>query len=214
MPIIPLTRSGVAPSVVTSADDFDMDGRSLLIQPFDDSQPAEGASNISYDLRVGGSYLDHRDTEPRTLAAGQKISISPGMAIIIETKEHVHFPKTLFGQIVPKVEWLQKGLANTPTKIDPGYNGPLAVTVFNHGSRTVTLEPGTAFCSMFVTDVDVDLLRPYDKPGKSLQGLGLGRWGRSYNRLLVEHGPLVAAISMLGAVVSAIVAVIVAVVAL
>lgn len=207
MSIVPLTNSGDVPSVVTSADQFDMDGRAVLIQPFDDTHP-KGTSNASYDLRVGSRYLDHRDTEPRTLPEGGKISISPGMAIIIETIEHVHFPKTLFGQIVPRVKWLQQGLANTPTKVDPGYRGPLAVTVFNHGARTVHLKRNEAFCSLFVTDVDTGGLRPYDKGGKSLEGLGMGFWRRAYERIVVEHAPLVAVISMLAAVASAVLAVI------
>jgi len=62
------------------------------------------------------------------LPDGDKICLQPGSAVIIETIESVQFPKSRFGHIVPKVSLLQNGLSNT-SKIDPGYNGHLLITV-------------------------------------------------------------------------------------
>lgn len=118
----------------------------------------------------GKHYRDHRSEKIITLTRDdEKIAILPGMAVIIQTLEHVEFPESRFGYILPRVSLLQKGLANTPTKIDPGYPGPLLVTTFNHGKRPIHLRKGERFCAMFVSTVEGPI-KPYNKPPKQLIG--------------------------------------------
>jgi hypothetical protein len=64
---------------------------------------------------------------------------------------------------------LQEGIANTPSKIDPGYKGHLLITAFNHGKRTVRLKRRQRFCALHLLRVD-EGARPYDKPGKHIVG--------------------------------------------
>jgi hypothetical protein len=64
---------------------------------------------------------------------------------------------------VPKVRLLQKGISNTSSKIDPGYDGLLLVTLFNLGKKPVTLKRGEKFCSLYVIEVGKGVI-PYDKP--------------------------------------------------
>ena len=171
MSIIALTVSNENPSIVTNSSEFDMSRQAVLIRDLDPAQiprpPRD--SNLSYDLRVGTRYRDHRDREPRTLKENGYIKISPQSAVIIRTMEEVRFPCGLFGHIVPKVSLLQDGVANTPTKIDPGYSGHLLITTFNHGRKAVKLKAGQPFCSMFLSTTAGDVA-PYDKPGKDLEG--------------------------------------------
>ena len=171
MPLLPLTIAGEPRTVVLTTEDFDHDGHAILIKAADESQlrPIGNECNISYDLRVGERYQDHRDRAAHELGEGDHIELLPGNSVIIETLEEVVFPRWLFGQIVPKVSLLQKGIANTPTKIDPGYSGPLLVTAFNHGKRPEQLKRGQRFCAMFVQTVG-EGVRPYSKPGKRLRG--------------------------------------------
>jgi dCTP deaminase len=89
----------------------------------------------------------------------------------------------MFGHIVPKVSLLQRGIANTPTKIDPGYNGALLITTFNHGSRAVKLKVGQPFCSMFIMRVEGDV-KPYARNGKDLEGEPRPDWRRSVRDFL------------------------------
>ncbi len=171
MAVIALTTMGPEPSVVTSSDQFDRDGPAILIQGGDRQQLEVDREecNASYDLRVGELFRDHRSLEGQELGASDEINLLPGNAVIIETEEWVEFPKWRFGQILPRVSLLQQGIANTPSKVDPGYKGRLLITAFNHGKRTVSLRRGQRFCSLHVFDV-TGAVRPYDKPGKRISG--------------------------------------------
>lgn len=197
MSVIPLTIAGPAPSVVTHAENFRLHGTAILIQDVDEAQlePREHECNVSYDLRVGNLYRDHKPRRPvESLDSDNDfITLLPGSAAIITTKEVVHFPTTIFGHILPRVTLLQNGIANTPTKVDPGYHGSLLITVFNHGRRTERLKRNAAFCALYLMSVAPEA-QPYDKPGKQLvgppQGRGLRRWVD-----WVEANPWIAIIS-------------------
>lgn len=160
-----------APSVVTSNDAFSREGSAILIQGGESGQLAadSDSGNVSYDLRVGQKFRDHRSPYHDDLGPSGEIVLLPGNAVIIETEELVKFPKCRFGQILPKVSLLQQGIANTPSKVDPGYEGHLLITAFNHGKRTVSLRRGQRFCSLHVFDVGGPV-QLYDKPGKQLLG--------------------------------------------
>jgi deoxycytidine triphosphate deaminase len=64
---------------------------------------------------------------------------------------------------------LQKGISNTSSKIDPGYNGNLLITVFNLGKKTIPLQRGERFCTLYLLQV-LDGARPYNKPQKRIDG--------------------------------------------
>ena len=91
----------------------------------------------------------------------------------------MRFPRRLFGQILPRVSLLALGIANTPSKIDPGYSGRLLITTFNHGKRTETLRRGQGFCSLHLLTVE-DGVIPFNGAGKQIGGLSrsspLQRW--------------------------------------
>jgi deoxycytidine triphosphate deaminase len=126
--------------------------------------------NASYDLRVGDKYKDHRNDIIHALKDEEDIQLLPGNAVIIETEEDVRFPDRLFGQILPRVRLLARGIANTPSKIDPGYSGHLLITTFNHGKRTQKLQRGGRFCSLHLLSVE-DGIRPFRDSSKQLEGL-------------------------------------------
>src|SRR5690242_5213260 len=131
MAVIPLIRDE---TVVSARDLFHRDREQVLILNLDESQlrpETKDESNVTYDLRVGDEYRDHRDTGKTDTGEHGRIVLFPSSAVIIQTLEHVHVPKFRFGYIVPKVSLLQQGISNTSSKVDPGYEGPLLVTVFN-----------------------------------------------------------------------------------
>ena len=172
MSVIPLV---VGQTVVTTKGDFEQSGarqgNALLIQNFDEDQLLPGSPNLSYDLRIGAVYKDHRDSGRRDLADDGSIVLLPGSAMVIETEEDLHMPRGMFGYIVPRVKWLQKGVSNTLSKVDPGYSGHLLVTLFNLGRKTAKIQGEECFCSLVVHRVgtvpDVFL---YDKPEKRITG--------------------------------------------
>ncbi|HEY3909634.1 MAG TPA: hypothetical protein VGM07_07065 [Stellaceae bacterium] len=151
-------------SVVTSSSEFRKDGTAVLIQHGDTEQLKIDSEecNDGYDLRVGAAYRDHRNDDAQVLSQNDTIILLPGNAVIIQTQEWVEFPELRFGQIFPKVGLLQRGVTNTPSKVDPGFHGHLLVTVHNYGRRKVCLRRGQRFCSLHVFSVKGPI-RPYKK---------------------------------------------------
>lgn len=150
------------------------DNTKLVILNLDKDQLTSDSGNASYDLRIGNRYRDFREPEAETLN-DDRIELKPQMAVVIETEEEVHFPPGMFGYILPKVSLLQKGISNTASKIDPGYGGKLQVTLFNLATQTINLKRGEKFCSLHVVDIrEGGTIRPYNKPGKSIEGEGKG----------------------------------------
>ncbi|MCF4968614.1 dCTP deaminase domain-containing protein [Nostoc sp. CMAA1605] len=174
MSVVPFILDGSNRTVVKSQQEYDeaggINGDVIFVQNLDTTQISDTeSSNASYDLRVGSEYRDHRDSGKTDLLDNGKISLQPGSAVIIETSETVHFPKSRFGHVVPKVSLLQDGLSNTSSKIDPGYRGKLSITVFNLGKRTIFLEKGQKFCTLYLLDVKEGVI-PYKKDGKKIRG--------------------------------------------
>ena len=181
MGVVPFSTSPPHPSVVFAPGEFRLDGPAVLIVNPDRQQLAEMQTgcNASYDLRVGDKFKDHRNATVQALREGEYIELLPGNAVIIQTEEEVRLPLGLFGQILPRVSLLERGIANTPSKVDPGYPGHLLITTFNHGKRTEKLQRGQPFCSLHLLTVE-DRIRPYNKAGKQIGGLArprtLQRW--------------------------------------
>lgn len=163
-------------------NDFDRDGQRILILNLDGTQLRDDdhEPNLTYDLRVGEEYRDHRDLGKRDTGDNGEIVLFPNSAVIIQTLEHVYVPRRRFAYIVPKVSLLQKGISNTSSKVDPGYPGPLLITVFNLGKTTVRLRRSAKFCTIVFHDVaDPEHARLYDKEPKRIIGAGrMSKWQR------------------------------------
>src|SRR4051794_31035183 len=114
MSVIPLIIDGPKKTVTTESDEYNPNGGGILIKRLkrEQLQPNNENGNTSYDLRVGAQYLDHRYNEMRSLGEDDEIELTDRMAVIIQTEEEVYLPKTAFGIIMPKVRYLELGVAN------------------------------------------------------------------------------------------------------
>jgi deoxycytidine triphosphate deaminase len=123
------------------------------IEPF---EPAL-LSGCSYDLRVGRPLRSRNRSRVFDLSKGD-FSIESGECITFETMETLNFAKTaLFGFVVNKHSVLAKGLVHPITKVDPGFHGPLAVTLFNHGNKAEPIQYGQPLVSLI-------LIAPSNRP--------------------------------------------------
>lgn len=159
MSVIPLTIDTADRTVVDDAADFIISGRRIFIQDLDKARLKishdNKNSNVCYDLRVGPRYRGYRAGRMTTLTLkkGQRLTIPPRSAVIIRTKERLRLPTTMYGIVTPKVTLLQKGISNTFSKVDPGYDGPLLVTLFNLGKIARRLEYEEPFCGLTILEV-------------------------------------------------------------
>jgi deoxycytidine triphosphate deaminase len=212
MSVIPLILQGQGRTVVERRQDFEaaggLEGQVILIQDLDPNQLRGGKdTNVSYDLRIGPEYRDHREVGKTELLAGGEIKLLPGTAVIVRTEESVHFPKSMFGQIVPKVSLLQMGISNTASKVDPGYNGNLLITIFNLGKKTIRLHRGEPFCSLYVLQV-LEGAHPYDKQAKRIEGAGSRSRFRKVRDFLEINSALFSVLSIIATLVLTVVVII------
>lgn len=175
-------------TVVTEKSKFDQNEGKICILNLDDTQLSDPLdSNVSYGLRVGKNYRDHMKNETVSIDDGQKITLKPGQAIIIETEEWVHFSNNKFGQILPKVGLLHKGVSNTTSKVDPGYEGNLTISLFNLGKDTISLKRKEEFCTLIIQEVSPGTT-PYQKAGKTIPNTNQKKpWYKQLLTLLKDY---------------------------
>lgn len=198
MSVVPLVLEGDNRTVVVRPTEFSYDGDAILIHGMDPTQLTgeTDSSNISYDLRIGAEFKDHRDAGKRELPENKAITLVPGGAVIVQTEEAIQLPKNRFACIMPKVGLLQKGLSNTMSKVDPGYQGHLLVTLFNLGKQAETIRRGQSFCSLCVFTVEGTAI-PYGKQAKRIQGQAKRRWWQTLRDLLEKNTGSLTALAVL-----------------
>ena len=108
IPLVKEVKDGHGPTVVDTVSIFDATGTAVPIQHLDEKQLKDDSktSNVCYDLRIGPKFRDHREAHVRDLGDNGEIVLLPGMAVIIQTEEEVHFPNNCFGLIMPRVSLL------------------------------------------------------------------------------------------------------------
>ncbi len=211
MSVIPFLKKGNDWKIVDSQSEYFVaggpTGHAIWIENFNAGQFDEkGQTNCSYDLRVGPEYYDHLTARTIPVPQPKKaFTVLPGEAATIQTEEWLHFPNTVFGHVVPKVGLVMgKGLSTVPSKVDPGFNGRLRVTILNISKKPLELSRCEPFCAMVLMDVSGgDEVRPYSKPQKDWPGQGeKGRWERVQDQLAPHHTLLVLLSLVLSSVVT------------
>jgi deoxycytidine triphosphate deaminase len=137
---------GAAGSLVTDVELEQLVKDFGVIDPFE----PELLSGCSYDLRIGKPIRSRNRSRVFDLSKDD-FSIESGEAVTFDTMEVLDFKRILlFGFIVNKHSVLAKGLVHPITKVDPGFRGPLAITLFNQGNKAETVEYGQGLVSLII----------------------------------------------------------------
>jgi deoxycytidine triphosphate deaminase len=108
----------------------------------------ENAKYACYEIRVGSQYevlkFDNDDVVhvSRELGQGQTIDIPPGSTFLIVAEETFRIPTNIFAKITTVGQVFSSGLAAENTFADPGYTGPLYITMTNVSTRILSLKRG------------------------------------------------------------------------
>ena len=167
-------------------------------------------SGCSYDLRVGRVVRSRNRGRPHDLKKGD-FQFESGECITFETLETIDFDNPLlFGFVVNKHSVLAKGLVHPITKVDPGFKGPLAITIFNWGNISEPIRYGQPLVSLVIYPViarperiygstqapsyrqgSLDIASIVNEPAEPLNDEGLARmYGRPVARLYEIVGEL------------------------
>lgn len=119
----------------------------ISITPYDSEmlQPA------SYDMKVGKvAATVPRNGDPRVDLEEERVLVIPGYApAIIWTLEELKLPLNMAGHFGVKSSLSRRGLfASVGMQIDPGFEGPLSVSLMNLTPNAAALNYGDSFVTL------------------------------------------------------------------
>lgn len=197
--------------VVTTKAEFaargGMLGDAVFIGNFDTEQlgPESRDSNVTYDLRVGYEYRFLVEGGKHHLDERESFRLKGGESALIQTEEFVTLPANVFGLVVAKVGLAQQGMSNISTKIDPGYDGHLIITVSNLARRPITFTRGDPFCSVLFLGVEGDAML-YEKAAKTIgTGTSVSKIVRLSDKFQANPALVAVVAAVLGSVATAVV---------
>lgn len=124
-----------------------------LINPFDKSR----IKHCAYELAMGPeafitSTLDKTKTK---LEKGESIVIPPGQFAMLLTEEEVKVPLSAIAFISIRFGFKRQGLINVSGfHVDPGFGGRLKFSVYNAGSKDITISRGDQLFMIWYADLD------------------------------------------------------------
>lgn len=99
-----------------------------------------------YELRVGDIawYTYKRDPALRKQSIRNQggVYIPPKGYVTIITMEELKIPEDCVGRIMTKGQLFSIGISAVNTYADPGFNGPLGITLINHSSKPIFIPIG------------------------------------------------------------------------
>ncbi|AFM27811.1 dCTP deaminase [Desulfomonile tiedjei] len=117
-------------------------GKDIIIEPFSENC----LMPMGYDLRVGDFVyaLDMRLLRPENGV----YTLPPRSTIQILTKESVWVSSRIGGTLHSRVSLVSKGLSHISTTVDPGWTGPLLITLRNTLDREFKLKKDDRLVTM------------------------------------------------------------------
>ena len=110
--------------------------------------------HCAYEMTMGSSYYSTLCPYKQNLTARQPFEIHPGQFALLETEESICIPNNALGFISIKAGIKFRGLINVSGfHVDPGYHGKLVFSVYNAGSRVITIEQGSSIFLLWLADL-------------------------------------------------------------
>ena len=138
----------------------ELDAGNISITPFDPEmlQPA------SYDMRIGRiAATVPKDSDPRIDLEKDHVLVIPGYApAIIWTLEELKLPLNMVGHFGVKSSLSRRGLfASVGMQVDPGFEGPLSVSLMNMTPNAAALNYKDSFVTLELVRLRVPASEPY-----------------------------------------------------
>ena len=133
-------------------------GKDIVIEPFSESS----LTPIGYDFTVGEFIysLEHGMLEPQDGI----IEIPPHSTIQILTKESLWVSGRVGGTFHSKVSLVSRGFSHVSTTLDPGWYGPLLITIRNNMDKHQKLKKLDAFVTLIFFSMTTPTTMKHFKP--------------------------------------------------
>jgi dCTP deaminase len=125
-----------------------------------------------YEIRAGeiAWYTYKREPPFRKVSIKNQggVYLPPKGYVTIITMEELEFPVDCIGRIMTKGQLFSIGISAVNTYVDPGFSGPLGITLMNHSSKPIFIPVGEPIAKIEFTKLTKAVGDPYK--GRHLQG--------------------------------------------
>ncbi len=145
-------------TVLTDVDIIKALGKDIVIEPF----TPDFLTPVGYDFSVGDFVYSLEDglLEPRN-----DCYILPAKSTVqILTKESLWVSGRIAGTFHSKVSLVSKGLSHISTTLDPGWYGPMLISMRNNTNKGFPLKVGSTFVTLVFFKVQTPTRTPALKP--------------------------------------------------
>lgn len=126
-------------------------------ETIDPVRAADPDEKVVLDLHIGKVRYNPGPDAGQDIRDGQNIVIKPGAAFRFETVENFIVGRKVFGQVCSRASLTNRGLIVANIKVDPLFQGKLAVTVYNVAPAAIKLPAGEHFCSVFFQEMSSEV---------------------------------------------------------
>ncbi|NQU80593.1 MAG: hypothetical protein HQ543_03645 [Bacteroidetes bacterium] len=145
-------------SILSDLDIKKMLGREIVIEPF-----VKGLlTPIGYDFTVGGFIFSLEHGLLNTVNGEYEIPSKSTVQIL--TKESLWVSSMIGGTFHSKVSLVSKGFSHISTTLDPGWYGPLLITIRNNTDGVINMKPGDSFVTLIFSKLETPTKSPHFKP--------------------------------------------------
>lgn len=142
-----------------------------LIDDFDVNKVTQDVYGCAVYLHIGDIFVPgSKSDEPGSAKDPVTIHhcLTQGQTAVLRTKEKFRLDANHAAVVFPSSSVSMQGLLMTnPGHVDPGYEGPLHVTVINMGSKPFPLVPHARFLRALIFKLDAKVATPYKSSGTS-----------------------------------------------
>ncbi|TLN00205.1 hypothetical protein FDZ73_20140 [bacterium] len=142
-----------------------------LIEGIDPSQINNDIRGCSVDLHVGDIFRPGVEAQsPGSASTPNRLQLvlNEGETAVIQTVERFRLDAQHAGFVLPVSSISVQGLLMTnPGHIDPGYEGPVHVTVINMGKKPFAIQPKMRFLRAFIYKLDQAVASPKSPTGSA-----------------------------------------------
>jgi dCTP deaminase len=142
-----------------------------IIENFEKSRLHDEVYGCAIYLHIGDIFLPGSEKDqPGSNALPVRLQhcLQQGETAVLRTKERFKLSANHAAVVFPSSSVSMQGLLMTnPGHVDPGYEGPLHVTVINMGSKPYALQPNERFLRALIFEFDAPAVSPLKPPFSS-----------------------------------------------
>jgi dCTP deaminase len=136
----------------------------------------------SIDLRIGTiSVPAQRTTQQPIVITKGRHPLPPGQTAVVKTQEQLRLPTNLAAIGFPPSHVSVQGILMTnPGHVDPGYEGPMHLTVINMGRESFELRIGDPIVTILFFELDTGVTKGYSDRNPALTEPDVNKLSRDF----------------------------------